>query len=187
MSVLSFSRSDSIVFPEEVQGYPIDPRFRNIMWILRTLNDETKSPRQRIAYALRSFFREDIPEENAIEMLYGFLNAGQESGEDGREPPHMDFEFDADEIYADFWREYRIDLFTDDTMHWYRFLALLGGLSDYGALSRKIQIRTRDISKLKGKERAQAEKAKERVQIPQRLTAEELREAEAFEAEWGNL
>ena len=40
---------------------------------------------------------------------------------------------------------------------------------------------------MKGKERMEAEQAKERVQIPRRMTIEELHEAEAFEAEWGSL
>ena len=185
MSIVSFSRHSLSVFPEEVQGYPVDARFRNIMRIMRVLDDEKKSPRQRLAYAYRFFYADKIPQENAWGIMQEFINGGTEPESDG-EPPQMDFEFDADEIYSDFLREYNIDLLNDD-IHWYRFLTLLGCLSSDSSLVRKIQLRFMDISKMKGKERMEAEQAKERVQIPQRMTIEELHEAEAFEAEWGSL
>lgn len=185
MSIISFSRHSLNVFPEEVQGYPIDARFRNIMRIMRVLDDEKKSPQQRLAYAYRFFYTEEIPQENAWGLMQEFINGGAEPEKDG-EPPQMDFDFDADEIYSDFMREYNIDLLRED-IHWYRFLALLGCLSSGSSLVHKIQLRFMDTSKMKGKERMEAERAIERVQIPRRMTIEELHEAEAFEAEWGSL
>lgn len=43
----------------------------------------------------------------------------------------LDFDYDSDNVCADFQREYGLDL-TDPTLyiHWWRFLALLNGLSD---------------------------------------------------------
>jgi len=185
MSIISFSRHSLKIFPEEVEGYPVDPRFRNIMRIMRILHDEKKSVRQRVAYSLRYFYTEDIPEENAVGLMELFIRGDNEKENDD-EPQQMDIEFDADEIYSDFLREYRIDLLKED-MHWYRFLVLLRGLSSDSALSNKIYIRFMDTSKLKGKERSKAEKAKKCVQLPQYMTMEEMQEAEKFKSEWGNM
>ena len=41
----------------------------------------------------------------------------------------LDYDIDADYIYAAFWEQYRIDLLVEE-MHWYKFCALLHGLHD---------------------------------------------------------
>ena len=41
----------------------------------------------------------------------------------------LDYDIDADYIYAAFWEQYRIDLLEEE-MHWHKFCALLHGLHD---------------------------------------------------------
>ena len=177
----SLSKDEAAVFPTELGGNPIDCGFRNILWILDVLSDVNLSEYRRLLYALKYFYPNGVPEDG-IRLMSDFISQKKKNDEP-KEEPSMDFEFDAEEIYADFLREYNIDLF-DTEMHWYKFLALLNGLSDNGALSRKIHIRTMDISGLKGKEKYEAQKAKERVKIPVKYTIEELAEISEFE-KWG--
>lgn len=50
------------------------------------------------------------------------------------DPITLDFLLDADAIFADFWREYRIDLNTEE-IHWYTFLALFRNLSGEASIN----------------------------------------------------
>ena len=76
-----------------------------------------------------------------------------------------DFTEDANAIHADFMREYHIDLTTAD-MHWWRFMALLDGLIS-PTFTRRVEIRTKDLSGMKSKERAQWLKARNAFAINQ--------------------
>ena len=62
---------------------------------------------------------------------------------------------DSDVIAAGFQQKYGIDL-TDPatTMHWWRFMALLEGLCGPD-FARRVEIRTKDLSGMQAKERAQ--------------------------------
>lgn len=179
----SLSKDEAAIFPTELGGCPIDYDFKNILWILDVLSDADISEINRLLFALKYFYIEDVPKDG-IKLMNDFISGNNnDESKEGADSPVMDFEFDAEEIYCDFLRDYGIDLFNTD-MHWRKFLALLSGLSDGGALARKIKIRTMDISDLKGKERAEAQRAKEKVQIPIRYTAQELAEIAEFE-KWG--
>ena len=70
---------------------------------------------------------------------------------------------------------YGIDLTDVEFLHWYKFLMLLQTLSKDCPFGRKIELRTMDTKDLKGKDRAKILKAKEEVQIPVKLTEEEVR------------
>ena len=47
-----------------------------------------------------------------------------------RHEPVIDYELDADLIYAAFMQQYKIDLFDIKELHWHKFMALLMGLRD---------------------------------------------------------
>ena len=81
-------------------------------------------------------YRGAIPEdkEAGFNGLLKFAKPARELPRDiGDEPDEilLDYEKDADLIYAAFWQQYGIDLKGKNLhLHWYKFLALLYGLKD---------------------------------------------------------
>ncbi len=182
MGALSFSKNRCDILPEEIDGCEIDADFRVVLQAIRIFNSRDYELYDDALY----YFYVDARPEDAYNKMIAFILGGEEPEPSG-DPPRMDFEFDADEIYADFLNFYGIDLLTAH-MHWYKFRALLGGiLAREGALASKIQTRFAKLDGLKGKERMEAERAKERVQLPVQLTAQEAEEAARFADEWGGL
>lgn len=174
MPEFSLSRSRDKVLPETVtdaQGreIAIDPDFRTVLRCMRVLTDPDVSAGDA-AYLLMLWFFKGVFVTDAFSLFASFLADGTET--DGSEPPMMDCEQDADVIYASFLREYGIDLL-ETGMHWVKFRALLSGLSSQSALAARMQLRDMDTSKLKGKDKTKAEKAKRRVALRERVSAEE--------------
>lgn len=149
--------------------HQIDADFRTVLKCLRVLNDPDVDQRDALFLLMQWFFKGAFVSEG-LQLFSAFVSDGEE--EDGYDPK-MDFEQDADAIYASFLSEYGIDLLDVDYMHWSKFIALLGGLSEHSALQGRIQLREMDVSKLKGKERMKAEKAKRRVALVERMSAED--------------
>lgn len=95
---------------------------------------------------------------NIVEALEGikrfFLRKDEEPKEPKRGPIPYDFTVDADVIASGFLCKYGIDITSSRTeMHWWRFMALLEGLvaPDF---ARRVEIRTKDLSGMKSKERS---------------------------------
>lgn len=89
----------------------------------------------------------------------------------------MDWDFDAERIISDFQREYCIDLTSPNTkIHWWRFMALFGGLSDTSKIMEAIGIRAADLSdkKLSKEDRAELKQRKLAVMLPPRTKQEVL-------------
>ena len=93
------------------------------------------------------------------------------------------YRFDCDWwlIYAAFVQQYGINLLTAD-LHWFEFRALLDGLTEQTQFIKVVQARLRDTSKLKGEEKAQAEKLKRYWKVPDD-SAQEERDPHEIEAE----
>lgn len=93
------------------------------------------------------------------------------------------YRFDCDWwlIYAAFIQQYGINLLTAD-LHWFEFRALLDGLTEQTQFIKVVQARLRDTSKLKGEEKAQAEKLKRYWKVPDD-SAQEERDPHEIEAE----
>ena len=93
------------------------------------------------------------------------------------------YRFDCDWwlIYAAFIQQYGINLLTAD-LHWFEFRALLDGLTEQTQFIKVVQARLRDTSKLKGEEKAQAEKLKRYWRVPDD-SAQEERDPHEIEAE----
>lgn len=81
----------------------------------------------------------------------------------------LDFSQDAQYIYSSFWQCYGLDLLGKDRrLHWWSFVALLGGLSDDTRLMQVISIRTRPLpkpTKYNQEERAQLIKLKQMYKL----------------------
>lgn len=93
------------------------------------------------------------------------------------------YRFDCDWwlIYAAFIQQYGINLLTAD-LHWFEFRALLDGLTEQTQFIKVVQTRLRDTSRLKGEEKAQAEKLKRYWKVPDD-SAQEERDPHEIEAE----
>lgn len=93
------------------------------------------------------------------------------------------YRFDCDWwlIYAAFIQQYGINLLTAD-LHWFEFRALLDGLTEQTQFIKVVQTRLRDTSKLKGEEKALAEKLKRYWKVPDD-SAQEERDPHEIEAE----
>lgn len=77
-----------------------------------------------------------------------------------RKAPIVDFLLDADIIYADFWREYHIDLEVDN-IHWYKFLALFSGLSKDSRIGHIMYVRGADLTEIRKTSTEQAKQIAE--------------------------
>lgn len=173
MNKFSLSRARGKVLPEHVEvageRINVDADFRTVLRCLRMLDDDD-IPDERKHFLLMWWFFKRRFVQNGFEVFFDFISTDETP--DG-EPATMDFEQDADAIYASFLQQYGIDLIDVHDLHWYKFMALLGGLGEETALNRRISLRNLDTSKMKGKEKMRADKAKRRVALKQKMSAEE--------------
>lgn len=170
---LSYPLGETLPEALETDGisYAIRPDFRVILKIYRLLADPEIAERHKPGMACRMFYAGDYP-PGAYLRLLEWLPLGDPGRRDPNAPP-MDFEFDADVIYASFLQLYGIDLLRVEYLHWYSFLVLLRGLGEGTALSARLFARGRDTSKLKGKDKQSADIAKQNAQIPKRVSSAE--------------
>ncbi|WP_455046632.1 Gp15 family bacteriophage protein [Mogibacterium timidum] len=82
----------------------------------------------------------------AIDKIVDFYHCGEEVDRDSDAVNVMDFDKDANLIYASFLQAYGIDLYDvePEGLHWYKFRALLQGIPPDTQLSRLIEIRAYD-------------------------------------------
>ncbi|MEJ9210125.1 Gp15 family bacteriophage protein [Bacillus smithii] len=120
------------------------------------LKDDTFSPYEKVEilfdmfvidsenYDLGFMEKNEIVEAIFTELL-GF--GGKESGISiGKK--YFDLEKDAEYIYASFLQDYNIDLFEmQGVLHWEKFLALLGSLSDKTKFMEVVNIRKQKVPK----------------------------------------
>lgn len=169
--------------------YPINTSFR-VGIMFSQLLDEVKDPAEFQLYALRLYFdekykRELLNKQDTIKEIVWFFNCGFR--EDERKlkyiqennivlPPserYYDYDYDADSIYASFIYDYGIDLQDIENLHWWKFNAMLRGLSDETRFKKILHIRTYDMTELspKAKSRIQKIQSQEPYKIPVREEA----------------
>lgn len=83
------------------------------------------------------------PTQEVIEALGAFFHEKKEVPRSEGSSDTLDYDIDADYIYAAFMQGYGIDLMEED-LHWHKFLALLAALPDDTALSKIIGYRQYD-------------------------------------------
>lgn len=149
----------------------IDPDFRCVLKCLRVLGDPDIEISDKLYLLMTWFFKGEYV-ENAVELFLEFMGNGSE--EEAGDERLMDFEQDADAIYASFYGQYGIDLIDIPFLHWRKFLALLGGLNEDSPLRQRMSLRGMDTSGLKGKDLQKVMKAKSRIQIVEKIGREEM-------------
>ena len=95
----------------------------------------------------------------------------------------IDYELDADLIYAAFLGQYGIDLFEVEELHWHKFLALLGGLNESTKLREVMGYRCYDKST--DKDRDMYEELRRAWEIEPPMSEDEQAELDDFNKMFG--
>ena len=137
----------------EVEGrrFPINTSYQTAIRCYEIVQDEAVTDAERGAIVMLLLLG-DIPQDLSVdgmkrlqELLVKYLQCGKEP-EQIREmdeilterEPDMDYTYDMGLIIASFISDYKIDLSEpeNETMHWWKFIDLLNGLSPKSALNR---------------------------------------------------
>lgn len=125
---------DALPKTVEIAGIPwkIHSDFRTSVQFELLMQKSGLTDEDRLLQALALYFPtlpDDLPA--AVEQMLWFYRCGEAAEEDSGTGagPVYSFEHDADLIYAAFLAQYRIDL-NADTLHWWKFRALLRGLHE---------------------------------------------------------
>lgn len=164
--------------------YEMDMSFDNILRLIDLLNDKEIDDVTQINIGLQMLLGVnldyDIQKKEKIfyEIFKNTIGKDSERSQQvdlaGNPMPSNDHEKtyclkqDADYIYASFMSDYGIDLIDQQgQLHWDKFKALLGGLTDGSKFLRVIEIRTMELPTGKGsqKQRTQIKKLKEQYAL----------------------
>lgn len=172
--------------------YKIDLSFDTVISFYQLLGDDHFSAEEKITVAFEMFFgcKPSDPDfaVSAFEQINRYLqqkpygndeddiSSNDMQGQPVKAVKYYSFTQDAEAIYSSFREQYGINLLLEKgKMHWDEFKALFAGLNDKTYMSRIIQIRMRDTSKLEGQELAAAVEAQQYYELDENKT-EEARE-----------
>lgn len=159
MNIITDILPDSIEY--KGKNYPVKTDFKVWLKFHKILKDKNKSPAEKSTLSILCCFDGErckkLPDTSteALEALLSFFSGGYrtEKGErSAKSEKVFDFTEDSGYIYSAFFQEYGIDL-SRTSMHWYRFLALLNGLSESTQLRKIIAWRSVNLSEIKDPKR----------------------------------
>ena len=139
--------------------YEINSDFRTSVLFSLLMEDDNLSKEEKVLQALNLYYPV-VPDnsEEAIKQIKWFYSCGKLDNPIGNKKARtsskkvFDFEVDANYIYSAFMSQYNIDLQDIEQLHWWKFKALLEGLKEDNKLSKIIEYRSVDLSKIKDKE-----------------------------------
>ena len=161
-------------------SYPIHADFRDILDIFRYLNDPDRPEYLRWRIAVALFYDGDIPREHlqeAMDYLANFISCGEMDGKPG--PKLLDWDQDAQMIVADVNKVAATEIRALPFLHWWTFVAYFNAIGE-GQLSTVVSIRDklRRGKPLEKWEKDYYRRNKDRVDLKQKYSAEELAEQE---------
>ena len=169
---------DSALPAQVVAGgveYPIRSDFRVMIGFARMIkNAETMTP-EIIQQALQRFYKTSVhSSEPAMDALLRFYHCESPAGSEdssldtGQKPrgPSYCFDHDAKYIYAAFLEQYRIDLLAVGHLHWFKFVALFGALSETTMMHKIMGYRSMDLSGLGKHQKPFYQKMKKAYRLP---------------------
>ena len=180
-------------FDYQGKTYKINLSFDTVISFYELLSDKHFSAEEKIEIAFEMFFGFETTNPDfaisAFEQINQYLQQkpyGNDEDDDvsnndmqgnlTKEVKYYSFTQDAEAIYSSFMEQYGINLLHEKVkMHWDEFKALFAGLNDKTYMSRIIQIRMRDTSKLEGQELTDAINAQQYYELDENKT-EEARE-----------
>lgn len=105
----------------------------------------------------------DIEDDKPVDRLGNPMPTVQQE----EEMKLLDFDYDADDIYASFMQAYQMDLIEQQgKLHWHKFVALLNGLPDETPIKKIISIRGWKPGEDKKKYNQRMREAQKRLSIP---------------------
>ena len=141
--------------------YPVNWGFRTFILIEICIFDQKISDEERITSALRLFYKDQIPDEQAFETMLWFYRGGkEESPAKGKGASSTKrvycFEQDAPFIYSAFRTQYRIDLqdISSADLHWWKFKTMFESLGEDLKMSKIMYYRAAKTSGMGKEERA---------------------------------
>lgn len=145
--------------PEEIDGRPIFPDFRNMIRLEQLLKDEAIPEPMKLLCGLRQLFA-DVPDdtEYAVRKLLWFYGRGRDANagqtRKNARSAQRAYDFDEDDalIYASFRMAYNIRLTEVSFLHWWEFSALLQSLPDTTPMGRVMYLRTVELDTIRDKE-----------------------------------
>lgn len=154
--------------------------YRDILDIIRYLDDPDQPEYIRWRIALALFYDGEIPAEHmqeAMAYLSDFIACGSRDTKPG--PKLLDWEQDAQLIVADVNKVAGTEIRAMPFLHWWTFMAYFNAIGE-GQLSTMVSIRDklRRGKKLEKWEQEYYRKNKERVDLKKRYSAEDLAEQE---------
>lgn len=173
--------------------YLINLSFDTVISFYQLLDDNHFSAEEKIVVAFQMFFGFEPHDADfavaAFEQINEYLrqtpygndnddgvSSSDMQGNVTKPVKYYSFTQDAEAIYSSFMEQYGINLLREkQKMHWDEFKALFAGLNERTYMSRIIQIRMRDTSKLEGQELTDAINAQQYYELDENKT-EEARE-----------
>ena len=170
----------------EINGSTFNIRtdYRDILKIIKELNNPDKEPWYNIRMAFAMFYEDyeaikDCDYERAVEEMLKFINCGElEEGNENEKPPQrIDWEQDGLLIVSDINKVIHDDVRALEYMHWWSFIAAFSGIGE-GQLSAVVSLREK---KRKGEKLTKSEEEfyrenKSRVDLERHYSAEEQAE-----------
>lgn len=158
--------------------YQLNTDFRDILDIIRYLEDPDQPEYLRWRIAVALFFEGDIPlehQQEAMEYLADFIACGEKDTKPG--PRLLDWEQDAQAIVSDINKVAGTEVRSIQYMHWWTFVSYFQAIGE-GQLSTLVSIRDKlqRGKKLEKWEQDFYRKNKERIDLRKRYSAEELEE-----------
>ncbi|MCT6925316.1 bacteriophage Gp15 family protein [Metasolibacillus sp.] len=187
-----FILTETLPWQVEINGvmYDIDLSFDNVLSVIDLLNDNEVNDAQQIVAGVYMLLGQDLDctlqeQADIFVMLFDtFINNEQDNDVEydleGNPMPHMqeddhealyDIKHDAQYIYASFLQCYGMDLFEQQgKLHWWKFKALLSGLSEDTKFKKVLEIRQMELptGKGTGKQREAIKKIKRAYALKER-------------------
>lgn len=173
-------------------GLKIRTDFRESIKFELLMQDNNVKERDKVALALNLYYNEIENIEQALKDItwfYSCNNKNEEKEEYKKESTSNNkqiysYEFDDKYIYSAFKEQYNIDLNSIRYLHWWKFKALMGNLSESTQFVKIMGYRAIDLSKIKDKEeKARYKKLKKIYALPDMRTTEQ-KEADFGKAFW---
>lgn len=160
------------------EEYEINSDYRDILEIIKRLNDPDKPEYVRWRIAIAMFYEGEIPQEyeqEAMEFLSTFISYGEKDAKPG--PKLIDWEQDTRVIVADVNKVAGTEIRALPYLHWWTFLSYFSAIGE-GQLSTVVAIRDklRRGKKLEKWEQEFYRENKSLVDLKKRYSAEELNE-----------
>lgn len=169
----------------EVGGRSLDINtdFRTGILLEQLFSDQEYSQKEKLAMAISLYFEDGVDDiGGALDQIQWFYSAGKEkfAARENEDPARksrtrkpervLDYEIDAPLIYAAFLSQYGVDLQDVESLHWWKFHAMLHGLKDDLPLSRIMLYRGIDLNTIKDmKLRKQYATLKAKYKLPSLL------------------